>query len=113
LVALAAVSRYKSRAFSIFRLPFSISLASTLGAADAPDALRHTARLYAALIYLVVLLVIVVFGIWALSRLSRRYRERLRRAGEVPTAVPDVWQMHRLPEGTEPGESEEEPGDGR
>ena len=77
---------------------------------SAHDALEHSTRLYAALLYGVVVLLVLAFGCWALLRASRRYKERLRRKPAQPTSVPDVWSMHQLPDSAdtdpEPAEGE-------
>ena len=77
----------------------------------AQDAAQQSARLYGALLYGTVLLVVIVFGFWALSRMIRRHRERLRQKPTEPTTVEDVWSMHRLPDEDNLVESDQEPED--
>ena len=85
-----------------------IAQAQPLGGA-ARDAAQQSAGLYAALLYALVLLIIFAFSTYALLRLSRRYKERLQRKPDQPTPAPDVWSMHKTPQQTDPGPSDEEP----
>jgi TRAP-type C4-dicarboxylate transport system permease small subunit len=60
-----------------------------------------TEQWYRAVIYLVLLVMGLAVCMFALLRLSRRYRERLLRKPDKPTPTPDIWRMHKLPEDEE------------
>jgi hypothetical protein len=63
-----------------------------LAAANAPDPYLRAA------FYLFLLVLGLGFCLFVLLRFSRRYRERLLHKPPKPTAVPDIWAMHKVPE---------------
>ncbi|MFQ5591151.1 MAG: hypothetical protein ACE5HE_08320 [Phycisphaerae bacterium] len=74
--------------------------------AAAPDAQRDRAIkvLPQVLAYAAVIVLVALFGGYALLRASRRYREAAGRDRSTPSAVQDVWAMHKTP----PYEQDEE-----
>ena len=57
-----------------------------------------------AALYLFLLILGLSVCLFVLLRASRRYRERLLHKPTKPTAVPDIWAMHKVPEDDEADE---------
>lgn len=74
-----------------------------------PEALNAPDPFFRGVLYLFLLVLALAVGLFALLRLSRRYRERLLRKPGAPTPAPDIWSMHKVPQDTESQETGDEP----
>jgi len=76
----------------------------TATTATRPASVRDDPRVQSwgrAMVWGVVLVLVFIVGTWAIIVFTRRYLQFLNRESSEPTAVDDVWSMHRLPPETD------------
>ena len=64
------------------------------------------------LYYLLVFVAVFLFGSYAIMRASRRFRDAMTARPIAPTPTPDIWSMHKLPQGNLDSAEDDTPNDG-